>query len=177
MATVQDAQAEIQSANNAWGRRDLEATAVRLSAFWNAKAAAWTADPYVQTQLTALDAEAHSIWARMEDLKAMQSDTGSPERTEHAQLAAQAWAKAAALKAQAGGSITTVQTYQRLASASAASPALLDRTMVDTRYSTAFREQAGKVAGSVFGSTMLGVPVWAWAAGAGLLTVALLTRR
>jgi hypothetical protein len=177
MATVYDAQADIKAAEDAWARRDLEATSVRLSAFWQDKASAWTSDPTTQQQLTSLDADAHSIWARMEDLKAMQADTGSPERTQHAQTAAQAWAKAAALKAQSGGIASTVQSYQRLAAASAASPAILDQTIIDTRYSTAFKDQAGKVAGSIFGADLLGVPVWAWVAGLGLLTVAIVAGR
>lgn len=177
MATVADAQAELNAATGAWNRRDMEATSIRLDLFWKAKSAAWSSDPAIQRQLTLMDADAHSIWARMEDLKSIQADTGSAERSQHAQTAAQAWAKVAELKAQAGASAGSIATYKRLARASADAPSWLDQQIIDASYGAAFKAQAEKVAGGIFGSSFLGVPMWAWVAGAGILVLAVASSR
>lgn len=177
MATIQDVQAELNAAEDAWSRKDFQALSTRLDLFWKAKAAAWTSDPSTQQQLTLMDAEAHSLWARMEDSLALMADTNSPERAQHAATAAQAWAKVAALKAQAGASAGTVSMYQSLAASSAAAPQWMNQQIIDASYGAAFKAQAEKVAGSVFGGSFFGIPVWAWAAGGGLLLLAVLEGR
>lgn len=151
----------------------MEAASVRLDLFWKAKAAAWTSDPEVQRQLTLMDADAHSIWARMEDEKALQADTGSQERAQHAALSAQAWAKAAQLRAQGGASPRYVQSTLNFANAAKNLNTTYNAMIPDTRYSTAVKEQVGNVLTSDF----LGVPMWAWGAGALLVVVALVGSR
>jgi hypothetical protein len=173
MATVYDAQADIKAAEDAWARRDLEATSVRLSAFWQDKASAWTSDPTIQQQLTLLDADAHSIWARMEEKKALDADTNSTERAQHSAIAAQAWAKSADLRAQGGASARYVQSTQNLAKQAQNLDAWLNQSIPDTRYSTAVKDQTLSLVSSDF----LGVPVWAWGVGLGLLTLAVIGSR
>ena len=172
MATILDAQAEVNAAEGAWARRDLAAVAVRLDAFWKAKAAAWSTDPTVQQALTLMDADAHSIWARMEEKKALDADTDSTERAQHSATAQQAWVKAAQLRAAGGASPRYVKSTTNMAQAAAGLNQWLNRSTPDVRYSTAVKEQAAGLLGSDF----LGVPVWAWAAGGALLVVAIATR-
>lgn len=172
MASVSHAQFWIRQAEENWAKRDLDQTAARLSAFWKAKAEAWTADPEVQRALTLLDADAHSIWARMEEKRAMDADTGSTERAQHSAMAAQAWSKAASLRAQGGASDRYIKSTANLAQAAGGLNVWLNRNVPDTRYSTAVKEQAG----NLLTADILGVPAWAWAAGGALLVLAIATR-
>lgn len=166
MATMQEALAELQSAEGAWNRRDLEAVRVRLDLFWKAKASAWSSDPATQSALTLMDADAHSIWARMEDLLAVQADSGSPERDDHASKSATAFAKAAELRMLGGASSRSVSTANRQAAASIGSAARYNATIVDDSYSAAVKSQVG----TMLSGSILGIPSWAWlAGGAGLL--------
>lgn len=170
MGTIQEALSEVQAAENAWNRRDLEAVRVRLDLFWKAKAAAWTSDPATQAALTLMDADAHSVWARLEDLLSLRADTDSSEREQHAKASAAAWAKAAALREQGGASQRYVRSMQRQAEAAKNLARNYNAMIPDDRYTTAVTSQIG----SMLSGSLLGVPTWAWLAGGGLLVVLLL---
>lgn len=173
MATIQEALSEVQAAESAWGRRDIEATRVRLDSFWRAKAAAWTSDKATQAALTLMDADAHSVWARMEDHLALQADTNSAERAAHAKASAEAWAKSARLREEGGASQRYIASAQRQAQAALSLNQTYNRIVPDDRYSTAVQSQIG----NILGGDILGIPTWAWIAGGGLVVVLLVAGR
>lgn len=148
-----------------------------LGQFWQVKSNIYqTADAVGKTQLDRLDTFAHGFWQALETGK-MYSATpsywdfwkkwwigGTPDRPESIQAATAAAAAAAGQEAAAqrtGGNFGAGMT-QYAQNAAAAIPA-------QARSAAGLWEQTGV--------SPLGIPLWGWLAGAGILAVLILTDR
>lgn len=142
-----------------------------LDQFWRAKAAAYpNEDSYGQAQLDRLDVFAHGFWQALETGKTFSTSPsfwqffksyyfgGTPERPEAAAAAANAAAAAAKLKdasTQAGGTFGTgMNTLANQWQANV--PAELNAANANWKQT---------------GVTPLGIPLWAWIAGAAALAL------
>jgi hypothetical protein len=145
-----------------------------LDAFWKAKAAAYGSQtPEGKTQLEKLDAMAHGIWNALESGKIYSASPGyldfylknvitggTPARPE---------ADAAAQRARAAA------TAAAAASVRASQPALANYY---SRTAAAVPQHQKAAAGlwEQTGKEWLGIPVWAWLVGGGILAASLLLR-
>jgi len=145
-----------------------------LDAFWKAKAAAYGSQSAEgKTQLDRLDATAHGIWNALETGKIYSASPsygdfylknvitgGTPARPD---------ADAAAVRARAaaiGAAAASVRANQPSLSA------------YYTRTAAAIPQHQATASGlwEQEGKTLLGIPIWAWLAGAGILAVLILTK-
>lgn len=170
--SVQSALSRLTAATDAWNRRDVDAVRVQLDAFWKEKASAWTSDPGTQATLNLMDADAHSIWARLEDLLAVRAETGSVEREAHVKASQDAWNKSAALRAAGNASQRSVQQALTNAQAMTGAAAFYNQTIPDASYSAALKSQTEKL----LTTDILGVPSWVWLGGGALILFVLLAR-
>jgi|GEM_PF-5779271 len=137
-------------------------TRYNLGQFWAANGAIGrSADADTLRQCARLDYFAHNLWARLEAKLAMAADTNSQERRDHSATSEQAYARAAQL-AEAAKAPALAKSAANQVAANKNLNAELNRTVPDDRYSTAFKEQTK----NVFNTDFLGLPLWAWGAGA-----------
>lgn len=141
-------------------------------AFWEVKAARWPGlNATEQKDAEKLDAFLKYALGRMEANLAVLADTDSESRTNHAAMALKWNEQAAQHSANAGASRLAASGANRVTEAKAL-PKWIDKNVPDDRASTAIMDSAKKLVSAPF----LGIPAWAWIAGAAGLGLLLLSR-
>lgn len=172
LANAADDAARAVSQIRSFGGADEAAARGRLGYFWNLKAQTYSGlSASGQFYSNKLDIWVKNLWSRMaQTLSFMAAKADDSAQARYASEAQQASAAAQALVD------STNQQGSRLAASVANTSseaknikAYGDANAVDARYSTAFMDQAKKVATT----PLFGIPLWVWAAG-GLALILLL---
>ncbi len=145
-------------------------TRAALTEFWQTKSKAY---PYAtgtdQAEWLAMDAEAHRVWAQLEQ---QLQYTDNPENVKaHGDQAQIALNRATALSAQAGNVRLAERTHKQALEAPSVT-ANATRNAIDTTYGYALAQQTGNI---LTGSWM-GIPTWAWILGGGLIVLSVVRR-
>jgi len=169
---VEDAARWVQWAQA--GILDDAKTRYNLDRFWKAKAAAYNSESITgRQQLEKLDVLAHSVWQALEEKKAV---TAAPPFL------------AALASSILGGTPARPAAAAPAAAARTASAGVVAASRrVGAEWGTGFEQYSQTAARSVQatgdaawkapGGEFLGVPVWAWLAGAGALAVVFLVKK
>jgi len=145
-------------------------TRAALGEFWRVKAAEYAnATEAERPEWLAADAEAHRVWAQLEQ---QLQYTDAPENVKsHGEQAQLALSRAIALSSQAGDA-RMAERSRRMAMEAPSITANATRNAIDVSYSGAVKSQVS----GMLDSDWLGIPVWAWAIGGGLVILAVVRR-
>lgn len=164
LANAADAAAAAVARIRSYGGQDEAAARGRLGAFWNIKNQIYGAlSPQGQAQATTLDIWVKNLWSRMaQQLSFIAAKDDDAAQARYAAEAKQASDAAQALVSAAGRQGTAMsRSVNNTAADAKVVKAYGDTNAIDATYSTAFLDQAKKVANEA----VFGIPLWVWLAG------------